>query len=638
MNWWRHVLAVLATGLLLGARAQPAPPVADFFDRGVVQGVELSPDGRQLAMVVHPRGQRGRLVVVDTEKMTAKVAASFSNGDVRWFRWINDRRLVFSGVGGTLNTTMLRAVNSDGTDMTDALGERVSGRWRYFEASPLKNSDSIYLAIDRYDVRGNYLRTDLREVDTRDKLKGGMLKAPGETTYWLLDADGQPAIVTARENGERTSAHYRDPATKEWRKLFEFDTYGSAAILPLAMNPARRDALYVVANNGSDKGALHVFDLETGKLDPKPLVSVDRYDFIGFPLLHAGRVVGFRYTGDARDQVWVDPAFKDIQRRIDALLPGTINLVESAVRNQTSKLLVVAYSDRQPYAFYLFDSSSGKLVPLGQRRQFIDARQMARMEVVSYAGKDGLPIPARLTFPRTGTRNLPMVVLAPTDAFLRGGSWEWDAQAQFLASRGYAVLQPAMRGSRGFGLNHFKSGWKQWGLDMQDDFAAGARWAVKEGYADAQRICIAGTGFGGYTALMGAAREPDLYRCVVAMQPVTDLLEYTSNWEFFSAEILAFGIPKMIGDPDADAQALKSTSPLALAERIKRPVFLAHWDRNRAIPFFHGSKMRDALQANGTPVEWVSYSNDWTPDREFEETKDAWARIEQFLARQLAAP
>jgi dipeptidyl aminopeptidase/acylaminoacyl peptidase len=310
------------------------------------------------------------------------------------------------------------------------------------------------------------------------------------------------------------------------------------------------------------------------------------------------------------------------------------------------KLLVVAYSDHEPSTYLLYDTASGKLTEIGKRLPEIDPKRMARVDVVKNKARDGLEIPARLTLPRGEPRRRPLVVLVHPGPWRRGGSttgenetaWGWHAEAQFLASRGYAVLQPEFRGSRGFGSRLFNAGAHQWGLAMQDDLADGAQWAAEQGFADPKRVCVAGAGYGGYAALMGVAKHPDVFRCAVALQAITDLEEYSSNWQYFNEEDRIHGIPLLLGDPQKDAARLRATSPLSRAADIKQPVFLAHWDWNRLVPFFHGAKMRDALKARGMPVEWVEYSNDWTPERDFEEAKDVWTRIEKFLERHLAQP
>lgn len=633
LKWLAPAVALFVSVSVV--QAQQPPPLADFFDRAAMYSPVLSPDGRQLAVILHPRGQRGRLAVLDTDKLSAKVVASFTNGDVHSVRWINDRRLVFGATGGTHDVTVYRAVNSDGTEMSEPFSAPYGGR--FHSAAPLQDSDHFFWASPRYDIRGQFERVNLYRVDSRTR-HPTPIRPPGDAYEWMMDDKGEPAVVTVREGNGRSAVRYFDPTAKDWRTLFEFETFGTAAVYPVALGPAGSDQLFVRAYNGRDRSALHVYDLAKNQLDPQPLVTLAEHDFDGFAVRHAGRIVGFRYTSDAVGTAWVAPAFKAIQDTVDKLLPSTVNIVTSSVRNQTTKLLVSAFSDRAPYTFYLYDSASQKLTALGKWKPMIEPRQMARTDVVKYKARDGIDIPARLTLPQGSSRNLPMVVLVRSAAFSRGGAWGWDAEAQFLASRGYVVLQPEPRGARGFGLKHFKAGWKQWGLAMQDDIADGAKWAAQQGLADPKRVCIAGSLYGGYSALMGLVRDPELYRCAVALQAITDLPSYATNWQAFTEELRVHGIPMMLGDADRDAQQLKETSPVFRAAAIKQPVFIAHWDYRRAVPFEHGLRMRDALRANGTPVDWTDFATDWTLEREFQDTQAVWGDIEKFLARHMGKP
>jgi dipeptidyl aminopeptidase/acylaminoacyl peptidase len=217
---------------------------------------------------------------------------------------------------------------------------------------------------------------------------------------------------------------------------------------------------------------------------------------------------------------------------------------------------------------------------------------------------------------------------------VRGAVWEWDPEVQFLASRGYAVLQPEFRGSTGFGGKHFRAGWKQWGLTMQDDVADGARWAIAQGIADPRRICIAGASYGGYAALMGLAKDPDLFRCGVEWVGVTDLaLRYKSDWRSdLSAEGAQYTLPVLMGDPDKDAQQLKDTSPVNLASRIKQPLLMAHGGSDRRVPIAHGKNFRDAVAPYNKNVEWVEYPEEGHGWRLVKNRVDFWGRVEKFLA------
>jgi dipeptidyl aminopeptidase/acylaminoacyl peptidase len=267
---------------------------------------------------------------------------------------------------------------------------------------------------------------------------------------------------------------------------------------------------------------------------------------------------------------------------------------------------------------------------------------MAHKKMVRYKARDGLEIPAWLTVPQGAGKNLPLVVLVHGGPYLRGGDWSWDAESQFLASRGYAVLQPEFRGSTGFGLRHFNAGIKQWGLKMQDDIADGARWAVAQGYADSKRICIAGASYGGYATLMGLIKDPDLYKCGVDWMGVTDInLMYSPGWFTVtdtSEESKQYNMPVMIGDPEKDAEQLTATSPLQHAARLKQPLLMAYGGEDKRVPLKHGSKFYSAVKETNPNVEWIEYEDEghgWSLPKN---RIDFWQRVEQFLDKQIGQP
>jgi dipeptidyl aminopeptidase/acylaminoacyl peptidase len=222
---------------------------------------------------------------------------------------------------------------------------------------------------------------------------------------------------------------------------------------------------------------------------------------------------------------------------------------------------------------------------------------------------------------------------------VRGAEWSWSADEQFLASRGYAVLAPEFRGSRGFGRAHFRAGWKQWGLAMQDDIADGARWAVAQGIADPKRICIMGASYGGYAALMGLVRDPGLYRCAVNYVGVTDIdLLYTGHWSAdsdISETTRRYGMPLLVGDPVKHAAQLQATSPLRQAARITQPLLLAYGGVDRRVPIYHGRKFYEAVRQTNKDVEWVVYPDEAHGWSLVETRLDFWGRVEKFLKRHI---
>jgi dipeptidyl aminopeptidase/acylaminoacyl peptidase len=635
------------------ALAQSSLPTEAFFQNSAFSNATLSPDGRNIAMTVAAKGGHVMLAVMDVETRATRVLVNV-NSDVGAFRWVNDRRLAFSmqdrdiAVGENYGGGGIFAINIDGTEPRELATRKKPGDgdvvkfvkdvmpWhtRILPDVGKQDSDVIYV-FQALRFREEGVTIALFRLDTRTG-KSEVVKrvAVGKTVGWMLDQNGEPRISMVRE-GARSQMHYLDPATNEWRKLAQTDASEAAGLTPFRFGPD--GTFYVVSRQGKDKTALYTYDLKQNALNPKAVVALADYDFNGALVTRNEHLAGFRYLVDAPGTLWLDEEAKAIQAAVDKQLPATNNQLSFARRATTPVILVHASSDAQPMQTWLYNTESGKLDLLGETRPDIDARRMARVAMVRYKARDGLDIPAYITQPAGGVRkNLPLVVLVHGGPWARGGRGGWEPQAQFLASRGYAVLEPEFRGSSGFGLKHLRAGFKQWGLKMQDDVADGAKWAIAQGIADPQRICIAGASYGGYAALMGLIKDADIFKCGISWAGVTDInLMYSVQWSDIDDVSKRYSMPIMIGDQDQDAAQLKATSPLENAARLKQPLLLAYGGSDRRVPLVHGTKFRDAVKQTNPDVEWVEYPEEghgWTL---LATSVDFWNRVEKFLNKNI---
>jgi dipeptidyl aminopeptidase/acylaminoacyl peptidase len=288
-----------------------------------------------------------------------------------------------------------------------------------------------------------------------------------------------------------------------------------------------------------------------------------------------------------------------------------------------------------PGSFYLLDAKSRKLEWLADVEPWIDPKSMSPMKAVRYKARDGLEIPAYLTIPRgSGGKSLPMVVMVHGGPWVEGDMWGYNPEVQFLASRGYAVLQPNFRGTLRYGWKHYSASFGQWGLAMQDDIEDGTRWAIGQGLADPKRVAIYGASYGGYATLMGLARTPDLYRCGIDYVGVTDLpLLLTATWSDFAySDYLQYLAPRLIGDVDKDAKRLRDTSPVNLASRIKVPVLMAYGASDVRVPIEHGERMKSALERAGVKYEWMVMTGEGHGFQQLENQKAFYGAMEKFLS------
>jgi len=654
----------LTLAISLGLAAAPAavaavalPSAEAFFENPAFSGAIISPSGKHIAARIGAKGKRNMLAVVDLATQKVQIVAHFGDTDIGNVQWVNEQRLMFDSVdrqaaqGDVDFAPGLYAVDRDGARFKQLASRRSEGLkqssvhrdmlpWHtqmLRQVGP-QNSDWAYVQDLSLNAGARIEEVKLVRVNTVTG-RTQSVERPGDIQSWLLDQEGRPRLAYML-NKDMVEIKVRDDENAPWRTLASFKAFGRThgAMQPLAFGGG--NTLYVKARHGADKTSIFRLDLASGKMDDKPLITLEGYDFNGRLVIRGGQLVGVHYLQDGEGSQWFDPALQALQADIDKLLPQTVNMLDLPADLQSQNVLVRAFSDTRPSAYYVYDRGAKKLNKVGETHPDIVPEQMGHQEQVRIAARDGQEVPTMLTLPpQRDAKNLPMVVLVHGGPYLRGTSWAWDPEVQFLASRGYVVLQPEFRGSTGYGERHYVSGWKQWGLKMQDDIADATKWAIAKGYADPQRICIAGASYGGYATLMGLIRDPELYRCGVEWSGVTDMkLMVTGHWLYsddFSQAWRNYGMPELIGDPEKDAERFKATSPIEQAQRITQPLLMAHGGADLRVPLIHGTRLRDAVQRANNQVEWIEYGqegNGWF----LPETRiDFWNRVERFLDRNI---
>lgn len=666
----RRVL--LMCGLMLVTAAVSSQPsgtspaavsAADFFRRPALSSPRLSPDGSRIAMLLSGPAGRTVLAVADVNTPKRRVGiARFSDADVRSFQWVNDRRLVFDAVDfqaplGEQFGAGLYAVDADGKDFVWLVGRGLRGeseghvatrplRWNHVLLSTLRDgSDDVVVA--RYEFRregepgsSTPLRLNTRTRSTREIAP----KPPEGAADWVLDRTGVPRAAVSMDAKGLARVLLRKSESEVWVEIDRYDINDPppGSISPEAFDAEGQLMVKALRNDAARTLALFRFNAETNKKSSEPIFALKGYDFTGRLIFDQSmqRLVGATFLSDAAGSAWFDPEMKAIQEQVDALLSSTANIVHCEACLSQRRFIVSAWSDRQSPVYFLFDKSRhGKeaLSLIGASRPWIDAAQMAAQDQVYVKARDGLEFPVYITKPR-GKGPWPTVVLVHGGPYVRGVKWEWNADAQFLASRGYLVVEPEFRGSTGYGDRLFRAGWKQWGLKMQDDITDATHWAIKQGLADPKRLAIAGASYGGYATMMGLVREPDLYRAGINWVGVTDIdLMYSIDWSDFDGSVWQrYGMPKLVGDRVADRAQLAETSPLKRAAEITKPVLMAYGTKDFRVPLPHGVKMRDALKAAGkAEVEWVEYEEEGHGFLLEKNQVDFWQRVERFLARHL---
>ena len=449
---------------------------------------------------------------------------------------------------------------------------------------------------------------------------------------WYADQDGTVrAGIGATDS--RWFMIYRAGETDKWRTVVKakvddedagFDAFrifvGSDQGYRVMLNEATgRLALYAFDFAKRERGAL-VFESTTN--------DIDDFD------TEAGgtKLAATWFTEDVSKVHWFDPAMKKVQAALDKAVPGAQPRIVSRSRDDTVMLVRVG-SASDPGGFYVFDAKQKKLSPFGAVNDKLDPAALAPSRYVSYRARDGLEIPAYLTLPLgRGVKNLPLIVMPHGGPYDVRDDGSYDPDVQFLANRGYAVLQPEFRGSGGYGKAFYEKGEGQWGRAMQDDLDDAMDWLARQGTIDPKRVCVVGGSYGGYAALWGAVRNPERYRCAASFAGVSDLPRQL-NYQ------VTFGISKRYRKDwrrivrGEEAFDLRTVSPLHSVARLTVPVLLMHGDDDQRVPFNQSRLFADKLKATGKTYEFYPLKGEGHGFSTSANHQQWLDRLEAFLAK-----
>lgn len=624
----RTVLACLAALGASVAVAAPAPrlPVEAFAAVPSIDGPILSPNGERLAAKLSIGGEQ---VFAIHELYDGKKPTRLRLGDaneLNWWRWVNDDWLV-AGVGALdsfegieLYVTRLVAIDRAGKVVPirwrsgAQLGDQVV--WTANDGTPhvlLAASDTLYINMPGYYPA--VLWVDLPTGRTRSY-------APSRAGVrsWMADRAGRIRLGLGYDRD-------RD------RNLTVFRPVGGGATRVTALPDEHapqvlydgRDTMLVLADRDG-REALWEFDLAKGEVGAKFHGAPDADLGSTFEFPDRDGPAGVWVLADRPRRHWFDADMAAAQAALDkAVAPALAEIVSWS--KDRRKLLVRRTAGAAPGDLYFFDRDDGAMQRVGSESEPLRAAKLAPMRPISYRARDGLTIPGYLTLPVGGPeKGLPLIVMphgGPTARDHLG----YDHWVQFLANRGYAVLQPNYRGSTGLGRAHLEAGDGEWGLKMQDDVTDGVRWLAAEGTIDLKRVCIMGGSYGGYAAMQGIVRDPDLYRCAISFAGVSDLAAMAR----FDRNFL-YGL-RWNKRTKEKAPDFRAVSPARAAASVKTPLLLVHGRRDLRVPESQSRAMANALKAAGKPVEYVEQPlGDHNLSRQADRLQFLRA-VEAFLAR-----
>ena len=630
---FRRLLAGCAFSLLplapILARAD-AIPVETLFKKPKYGGAALSTSGRYLAVLTPIKERLGVGVIdLDTNELSA---IPVTEGDAIRLVWLNDRRMIVvigdrqRGTGEKPVASGMWAVDRDGKDPVRLYGSLVRG---------IPDTDDVLMVAwseSRY-------APDIVRLNTRSARRETLVfDHPGNISRWVADFDGVPrAAVTQDLDHDKSAWYVRKDGNAPWQKVEE-GAYHSLSSYPLAFSPDGK-ILYVDSRKDRDRYAIYEYAMDTGTISG-PVAQHPERDVFGRFVFSPHKLHGLTYADDRPGAVWFDKEWASVQASVDAALPETVNFLQHG----GNRWIVTAISDRNPGDVYLLERATMTMRKLLSYEPWIDPRAMAPTRWVRYRARDNLTIPAMLTEPAgSAGKSHPLVLYIHGGPYVEAADWFYDSEVQFLASRGYAVLQPQFRGTDGFGQKLLKAGYRQWGDGMQDDLEDGVQWAVQQGIADPAHVCFYGASYGGYAAVWEAIRNPGLIRCAVSLAGVTSI-EYmfdNTHTDYSRVADKSSEMAAEIGDPRTDRERFRRVSPLEHADQVGVPILLAYGVEDRRVPLVHGSRFRAALDRYKKPYEWVLYDHEAHGLSRDENVFDYYNRVDRFLARYLtdgAAP
>jgi dipeptidyl aminopeptidase/acylaminoacyl peptidase len=619
-----------ASAAAAGAADVPPPvPIEALAQVPFISDPELSPDGKHLAARINADGKEV-LALYDTDApRDAPPRIVQRGGGARWFGWAGNDRLL---VGNTLISLMLGTLPFQITRLSSY--DLKTGKTSDVKVGNGFMGDNVIFT----DPQGRYVLISAQKdwddspsvwrVDLATGASIEVQRKKADIWSWFVDEGGNVrGGISYRPNGWTI---YRKDSAGELKRAAagRFPEKGETAIDSIGLLQGG-DTGVIVTNERTGRFAVYRYDLGAQAIGA-PIFEHPEADVTKPQISPDGRTVeGVYFEADLPQVAWLTPELKQIQAQVDRTFPGKVNRIMNPSRERNRAIILSGSAD-DPGIYYIFDRQARRMEAFAAPYDDLVDRRMSPVKPVRYAARDGLSIRAYLTLPvGRDPRGLPLILFPHGGPFART-SYEFDPIVQLLASRGYAVLQPNFRGSTGFGRDFVEQGYGEWGRKMQDDLDDGVAWLAGRGIIDRKRVCIVGASYGGYAALWGAIRNPDIYRCAVSFAGVTDL---RAMLKFDARSMVASRYSKMWrrrveGEEKRD---LASVSPLQQAARLNIPVLIGHGELDDNVPVDQSRQLVRALRARAAPVQAVFYRQAGHGFTRTEDRMDYMKRLEAFL-------
>ena len=612
--------------------AAPPPAWAQYLKRGTIERVQISPDGTRLA-VAERADDRTFVTIRDIKTLVLQTRFDPGDGgEVNTLRWLDDTRFLVSAnavvarYGVAFNDGAMAIVQSD-------------GKGRYMLPAGFLatiDGDPDHLLVTRcthWGEGGCYDAVHKVEIGHTTRMGDPIITAPDRDSVLFSDRFGNVRFAASVDDKANTKLHAHVGDEKGWTLINDSEKSG-VNVWPVGVDRDGKTG-FLRAERTSGPDVVERYEFTTGKrTDVYRHPVCDPVDYIyGFDNITP---IGAYYCATApKAVIWnaTDPDAKAMAA-IVAAFPGKIVNVTSTTADG-NKAIVTTSGDRDPGTWFVFDRTTNKAALIARAKSWLTEATLPKNTEVKLTARDGTALYGVLTLPPNGPdHGLPMVVIPHGGPHGVYDSAMYDQESALLASQGYAVLRVNFRGSGGYGKQFEESGWMQWGRAMQDDVTDATKWAIAQGIAAPDRICLYGWSYGGYAALMGGVREPMLYRCIVGAAGPYDLAKMYKWGSIRRSDLGLDYLAKVIGK---DQKVLAERSPVKNAAAIKVPVFIVHGRLDARVDVAHAKRMVKALKEAGVEVEFQEYVKAGHGLALDEDEADFYARLLAFLGKHTQA-
>ena len=595
-------------------------PLKDFFRNPEKSAYKISPDGKYYSFQA-PYEKRMNIFVQEIGKKDAKRLTSETDRDISGYFWKNDKRILYLKDNGGDENYKLYGVNIDGSNLKCLTDFPKVKTQVIDDLEDIPNEVIIGLNKRNPEIFDAY----------RLNIETGEMKMiaenPGNISGWMTDHDGKLRVATTTD-GVNTSILYRPTENDKFKVVLT--TNFKESLSPQFFTFDNKN-VYAASNIGRDKSAIVIFDLSTGK-EVKEIYKNADYDVSDLSYSRKRKVLtDASYISWKNEQYFFDKETEKMYDRLKKEL-GEKEIYITGHTKAEDKFIIRTMSDRSKGTYYIYNKTSDKLDTIHTVAPWLDENDLAEMKPIEYKSRDGITIHGYLTLPKGKEAKLLPVVVNPHGGPWFRDVWGFNPEVQFLANRGYAVLQMNFRGSTGYGRHFFEISFKQWGLKMQDDISDGVKYLTEQGIADPKRVAIYGGSYGGYATLAGMTFTPDLYACGIDYVGVSNLFTFMKTIPPYWKQELEI-MYEMVGDMEKDSVLLRAASPVFHVDKIKSPLFIAQGANDPRVNKAESDQMVDALKKRGIAVEYLVKNNEGHGFHNEENRFEFYGDMEKFLAK-----